>query len=190
MVRTALACFLLVCAASLMWTGLLEAEEVDQPMQSSFNLQTSVMGSAGSRGSSTGFRAKSSMAQSTPTGTGSSAEKTLYAGFWAKPWVITGVLETERDIFTNSLFQNCPNPFTGFTIIAYTVARESQVELTVFDIRGRKVKTLVSRAASAGLHKAAWDMRNGQGDRVSPGVYFYRFKVGSYSSVRKMVLVK
>jgi hypothetical protein len=158
-------------------------------MEGSYHLQSSVMGSAGSPGTSTGFRGKSTMAQPTPIGTGSSGDENVYAGFWAKPWVITGILETESEVFTNRLLQNCPNPFHLSTTIAYTVARESHVELTIFSIRGRRVKTLVNETAPPGVHSVTWDMRNETGEEVSPGVYFYLLKVGSYRSVKKMVVV-
>ena len=157
--------------------------------QGSYHLQSSVIGSAGATGSSTNFRAKSTMAQPTPIGTGSASDKLLYAGFWAKPWIITGVFSTEPQVFKNSLFQNYPNPFSLSTTIAYTVARESHVDLRVFDIRGRRVKTLADETVPPGIHRSVWDMRNDTGDTVSPGVYFYLFKVGSYRSVKKMVLV-
>jgi hypothetical protein len=150
-----------------------------------------VVGAAGSPGISSGHQSRGTAGQPTPVGVGAASGKTLYAGFWPEHWVYADVPGLEgTEVFTNALFQNFPNPFGGETAIAFTVAKESIVEIEVFDVRGRKVRTLVDESRAPGRHQAKWDSRDARGEEVSPGVYFYQMKVGSYRSVKKMVVLR
>ena len=90
-----------------------------------------------------------------------------------------------------SLSQNYPNPFNPSTTISYTLPEGMhRVSLEVFDIRGRMVRTLVDREQEQGAYNVVWDGSSTSGQKVASGVYFSRLRAGSYSSVRKMVLVK
>jgi len=60
----------------------------------------------------------------------------------------------------------------------------------IYDVRGARVRTLVSGPKSAGRYVAQWDGRDDRGGRVSSGIYFYKMTTGSFSAVRKMVLLK
>jgi hypothetical protein len=179
--RIALSSLVMITVAALAGTA---------SAQSSYRLQSSVMGSAGARSASTNYKARSTMAQPTPIGTGSSSDKILYAGFWAKPWVITGILETDAPPFRNALFQNYPNPFRASTSVAYSVRHQTRVGITVYNVRGQKVRTLVNASVPAGKYLATWDCRSDRGREVSPGVYFYSMRTDSYSSVKKMVVFR
>jgi hypothetical protein len=162
-----------------------------EPAQSSYSLQTSVMGAAGSPGASGAKRANGTLAQSTPIGVGSASGKTVYAGFWSRPWVLASILETEDDLtIANRIYQNFPNPFTHATTIAYSVKTESMVEITVFNVNGQKVKTLVSEHAQPGRYLTSWDGRTETGGDASPGVYFCRMTVADYRASRKMLFVR
>jgi hypothetical protein len=88
------------------------------------------------------------------------------------------------------LEQNFPNPFNANTLIRFSVPRESHVRLDVFDILGRRVKTLVDERLTAGYKQVTWDGRNEHGDQVASGVYFYRIKSDESQKTRKMVLLK
>jgi hypothetical protein len=182
----------LVLASLLILAQIVGADGGDaSPTQSSYRLETSTMGAAGAPGASTAYRGKGTMAQPTPVGVGSGDSKTLYAGFWSKPWVLASLPERESpEVLVNHLYQNYPNPFTGSTSISFSVVRESHVELEVYDIRGRKVVTLVSGMMPAGRHLARWDGRSAGGHPVSPGMYFYRFRAGTYGSVKKLLILK
>jgi hypothetical protein len=185
-----LACLALISLLILPQIAVADGGDAS-PMQSSYRLETSTMGAAGAPGAGTAYRGKGTMAQPTPVGVGSADGKTLYAGFWSKHWILASVLEGESPgLLVNQLYQNFPNPFVGSTSISFSVMRESHVELEVFDIRGRKVVTLVSGAMPAGRHLARWDGRDEAGHSVSPGVYFYRFRAGSYGSVKKLLVLK
>jgi len=82
---------------------------------------------------------------------------------------------------TFSLAQNYPNPFRGSTTIRYGLAKDSHVQLELFDLLGRRVSVLVDRFEETGFHEA----RVGSGDLAS-GVYYYVLKAGEFKEVRSM----
>jgi len=88
------------------------------------------------------------------------------------------------------LFQNFPNPFNPVTTIRYVLPRDVKVRLVIYDITGRRVRTLVNQKQTAGEYSVQWDGTNNQGQRVSSGVYFYRFSAKGFTRVNKMVYVK
>ena len=88
------------------------------------------------------------------------------------------------------LGQNHPNPFNPTTSIRFTVDKEGPVELAVFDVSGRKIRTLVRDTRGPGEHVVTWDGTDQAGSRVPSGMYFYQLVSGRESSTRKMMLVK
>jgi hypothetical protein len=88
------------------------------------------------------------------------------------------------------LSQNYPNPFNPTTKIEFTLAKSGFVTLQIYDVLGRKVRTLVSEELSAGYKSVIWDGKNEDGDDVASGVYFYQLKVGDFSEPKKMLLLK
>jgi hypothetical protein len=87
--------------------------------------------------------------------------------------------------------QNFPNPFNPSTTIRYTVGTAGgQVTLSVYDVTGRLVRTLVNELRTPGQKHAVWDGRDEHGQRVSTGVYFYRLQAPGFEQTRKMVLLK
>jgi hypothetical protein len=88
-------------------------------------------------------------------------------------------------VFEYKLHQNYPNPFNPTTTINWQVAVGSKVELSVYNILGQKVITLVDQYMHAGQYQVEWN-----GANFSSGVYFYRLDAGNYSEIRKMILLK
>ena len=88
------------------------------------------------------------------------------------------------------LFQNYPNPFNPETTISYNLKKAGNVLLEVYDIKGRKMRTLVNEYQDIGHHKSIWNCEDDKQRTVSSGVYFYKLQAGNYSSVRKMILMK
>lgn len=84
-----------------------------------------------------------------------------------------------------SLNQNYPNPFNPSTVISYQVPTNTRVNIVVFDLLGREVKSLVNGQQSAGFHTVTFDA-----SALPSGVYLYRLEAGSYSATRKMLLLK
>ncbi len=89
-----------------------------------------------------------------------------------------------------SLQQNYPNPFNPTTNITYTLAKNAQVKLTVYNVLGQKIKTLINSKQTAGSHTVVWNGLNEAGVAVPSGVYFYRLETRNGSQVRKMMLLK
>ncbi|MBN2416491.1 Ig-like domain-containing protein [bacterium] len=85
------------------------------------------------------------------------------------------------------LEQNYPNPFNPVTTIRYTLPAREEVTLTVYNMVGQQVATLVSESQAAGFYSVQWDGRDMQGNDLPTGIYIYRLKTKSFSQVRRMV---
>ncbi|MDX1701401.1 MAG: T9SS type A sorting domain-containing protein [Melioribacteraceae bacterium] len=117
----------------------------------------------------------------------------IYEGFDE----LTNVNEDENIRHNYSLSQNYPNPFNPTTTIKYTIAAKDksrktkdktesrEVKLTVYDIIGREIATLVNQKQRPGNYKIAFN-----GSNYPSGVYFYKIIIGDYSDVKKMMLMK
>ncbi|MFH2047950.1 MAG: FG-GAP-like repeat-containing protein [bacterium] len=88
------------------------------------------------------------------------------------------------------LTQNYPNPFNSRTTINYSVSRKSDVTIEIFNILGQKVITLLDENKSVGEYQITWDGNDFKGQRVTTGIYFYRFMIGDFIETRKMLLLK
>ena len=89
-----------------------------------------------------------------------------------------------------SLSQNRPNPFSPATEIRFGLPEQGHVSLTVYDVSGRVVRTLLDARMPAGYGRVVWDGTDGRGASVSPGVYFYLLKADGKSVTRRMVFVR
>ena len=85
------------------------------------------------------------------------------------------------------LDQNYPNPFSSSTAIPYQIKKESDVQVTVYDILGRVVRKFNVGEQSAGLYSMLWDGRNDFGQTVASGIYFYKMSSNGESQVKKMI---
>ncbi|MFZ0389491.1 MAG: FlgD immunoglobulin-like domain containing protein [Calditrichia bacterium] len=88
------------------------------------------------------------------------------------------------------LHQNYPNPFNPTTTIAFDLPQDAEVNLQIFDLTGRCIRTLVNGRYSAGRQQAVWDGRNDFGGQAASGIYLCRFRAGSYQQTGKMILMK
>ena len=84
-----------------------------------------------------------------------------------------------------TLKQNYPNPFNPTTNIQYSVAEAGPVTLTVYNVMGQKVATLVSETKSAGTYRVSWDAAN-----MASGIYHYRLQAAGQVLTRQMTLIK
>ncbi|MBK6765055.1 MAG: T9SS type A sorting domain-containing protein [bacterium] len=89
-----------------------------------------------------------------------------------------------------SLGQNYPNPFNPETSIPFSLAEPSLVALTIYNMLGQEVRTLVSQPMLAGIHRVNWDGRDNTGSMVGSGVYVYRISAGNFVTARKMMLAR
>lgn len=102
--------------------------------------------------------------------------------------LVAGASENLPKVY--ALEQNYPNPFNPSTNIAFALPKAGKVEVSVFNVLGQKVNTLVSEELPAGNHTIVWDGRNGSGESVSSGIYFYRISAGDFTQSKKMMMLK
>jgi len=89
-----------------------------------------------------------------------------------------------------ALHQNYPNPFNPVTTIKYDLPENSQVQVAIYDMLGRKVRTLVSGFENAGFNAVQWQGKNDFGLSVGAGVYICQIQAGDFVQTRKMILLK
>ena len=94
-----------------------------------------------------------------------------------------------------ALLTNYPNPFNPETWIPYQLGKPSEVVVTIYDMRGRAVRTLAVGHRPAGAYRSRgratyWDGRNQQGETVANGVYFCTMTTGNFTATRKMLVGK
>lgn len=105
------------------------------------------------------------------------------------PYDITGD-ETHVVPAVTYLTQNIPNPFNPSTTIQFGLASRELVTLSIYDVSGRLVRTLVNEPREAGLYTQSWDGRSAKNRTVASGVYFYRLRAGTFSETKKMILTR
>ncbi len=105
---------------------------------------------------------------------------------------VTGVKENAASGMTPrmcGLSQNYPNPFNSSTVIRYLLPEQAAVELSVYDLSGRRVRTLVRRIEPTGSHEAEWDGTDDRGGRSASGLYLCRLRFGGTVQTAKMMLL-
>jgi hypothetical protein len=105
---------------------------------------------------------------------------------------VTGIARNEGNAPDDyAIYQNYPNPFNPETTIEYALPKNEKVRITIFDVRGTLVRTLVdSEEQPQGYHQKVWNGRDDSGQIVGSGMYFYRIQAGSFNKTMKMLLVK
>ena len=104
----------------------------------------------------------------------------------------TGVKAKDRILkpITIHLAQNYPNPFNPITTIKFELPEPSEVEISIFNAAGQKIRTLVSKSLSAGEHRVEWNGKDDFGRKVASGIYLYQLKTEKYNKVMKMIFAK
>lgn len=101
-----------------------------------------------------------------------------------------GISDNSEVIRDYALYPAYPNPFNPSTIIAFDLPETQHVTLEIFDISGRKIRTLVDQTVNAGRHQVSWDGHNETGMLVASGVYVYRLQAGDFVQSHKLMLLK
>lgn len=115
----------------------------------------------------------------------------LTGGFW-NPTVISNVdVPDDRPETPTSfrVYPNVPNPFSAQTTIAFDLPSEQHVRMSVYDLKGQHVRTLLDQVMPAGRHSMTWAGIGDDGRPLPPGVYWIRTQMNHHSDVRKAVLV-
>jgi len=103
----------------------------------------------------------------------------------------TAVLETQAQPVAFALGHNFPNPFNASTTILYELAQDGPLSLAIYDVLGRRVRTLLANSyAPAGAYRAVWDGSDQNGRAAASGLYFYRLQTTEHSQTRRMMLIR
>jgi hypothetical protein len=118
------------------------------------------------------------------------ASNSFVSSPWSQIWNFQALLTTTGNIGSEipksfKLYNNYPNPFNPVTKIKFDLPINSSVLLKVYDITGKEVANLVDLNLNAGTYEYQWNA-----DKYSSGVYFYKIETGSFTSVKRMVLIK
>ena len=106
---------------------------------------------------------------------------------------ITSVLSlNEENLFPKefTLYPNFPNPFNPWATLSYELPKDSDVNLSIYDILGNEIVTLINSHQQAGFRTVQWDATDSNGRSVSAGVYLYQINAGEFVQTKKMVLLK
>jgi len=109
---------------------------------------------------------------------------------FGEPSGVAGKPENREQIAAVRLFQNAPNPFNSKTTIRYQLPKAGPVKLSVYNIAGQLVKTLIAGDQPAGGYTINWDRKDNNNKQVSAGVYIYHLSTGDKSQSRKMIVLK
>jgi len=113
---------------------------------------------------------------------------------WAKVWCLqppTGTGERSKPIPQSYvLFEARPNPAKDRVEISFAIPEATPVELSIYDVTGRLVNTLLKGRLNAGKHTVTWNRLDAQGKPVPQGVYFYKLKAGEFNAARKFILIR
>ncbi len=104
-------------------------------------------------------------------------------------WQGVNFIDNEIDI-TKFTLSNYPNPFNPTTTISFSLPEDGDVELSIYNVKGQKVKQLVNDQLSAGQHSIEWNGKDANNKSVSSGIYFYKISTGNSSAMKKMLLLK
>jgi len=106
--------------------------------------------------------------------------------------IVTDVERIEDEFIVEEFYlaQNYPNPFNPTTNIRFQIVDRGFVSLKIYDLLGREVKTLVNEELANGIYNVSWNGDNEFGEKVSSGIYFYRWTTGNFTDVKKMMLIK
>lgn len=104
--------------------------------------------------------------------------------------MISSINKTNHIPAEYTLTQNYPNPFNPSTMIQYGLKENVNVKITVYDILGRIVKSLVNENQDAGYKSVIWDGTNNFGSSVATGLYIYKIEAGSFIDSKKMLFLK
>lgn len=189
-------CFNIMTMFTLLLAGSLFSQSSEN-----YTMARDGIGQAGGASSSAAYSVRESIGQPSAGGPLSDSRYTFYPGFLRGGMAETGV-EDEHAMEsampkTFQLRQNYPNPFNPATTIEFDLPRRAKVVLDIYDMTGRRLRTLVHGSKPGGTYKITWNGRDQYGKAVASGVYFYRIviipqgdDVDKIIYVRKMVMMQ
>jgi hypothetical protein len=113
---------------------------------------------------------------------------------WTYAWIgmptFTDLEQNEQIPLEYSLGNNYPNPFNPSTVINFSLKRSGVTKLSIYNIIGQEVKSLVDSELKAGNYEVTWNGRDDSSQPVASGVYFYRLQSGDFIKTCKMIMLK
>ncbi len=111
----------------------------------------------------------------------------------AGDYTVTVFADEAAGVEPEALFRpmrSFPNPFSQHTTIRFSIPRQMQVRMAVYDVRGRLVRDIMNEHRDAGTHDAVWDGRDSEGHKVSSGIYFCRMEAGEFTQTTKVMMLR
>ena len=121
---------------------------------------------------------------------GASCEFGLDDIYWSGGGEILEISDFKNPLYQFELKNNYPNPFNPLTLIKYSLPSDGVVTITIYDMMGSRVKTLINSFQKSGDNSVQWDATNNLGNKVPSGVYLYNIEAGNFNQTKKMVLLK
>jgi len=109
----------------------------------------------------------------------------LYTGEFTPVIIKTIDIPIER-----FLYQNYPNPFNPITTIQFDLPVKSHINLTIYNVLGQKIKTLINGQKNEGVHTVQWDSKDGLGNHVANGIYLYQLRTNDFIQTKRMFLLR
>jgi len=175
---------------------LISAGTVIAQSSTNYTIHKFVTAQGGGASSSANYLVRDSAGQPSPVGAMSSTNYGAYSGYWGDGVLGTDVAD-DPDIALPTTFrlrQNYPNPFNPATTIEYDLPHEADVFLKIYDLKGNEVRRYNQGMLTAGTHLVQWNGRNGKGNLVASGLYFYRIEAKTeeklFVDVKRMIYMK
>jgi hypothetical protein len=152
-----------------------------------YTIQQSAITNCGCQSSSEDYSIQDATGQPIPVGQFNSEDFVLYSGLFNNGQTSTSIDEPPKAIIPEKyrLKQNYPNPFNPTTTIEYSLPKDSEVSILIYNLNGKLIERIVNEIKNAGNHKAIW-----QADNIPTGVYFYTIEAGNFKDVKKCILIK
>ena len=132
-----------------------------------------------------------------PSGAGPGTGDAITSNINCSPWALepvcsplTDVNDTDKTPLRFILYPPYPNPFNPTTTIRFDLPRVMRVRLSVYNVEGKLIATLVDRHMAAGYKEVSWAAKDNSGQSVGSGIYFYRLVAGDFVQTKKMVLLR
>jgi len=159
-----------------------------------FELPKTAVSGGGVESAAGSFVLRGTVAEAGIVGAAEGGSYRLGEGFWPPVYFLVATdvpgPEPQGIQYANGLRQSFPNPFRNRATVAFTLAKPSFVRLSVYDVAGRLVTTLVDEPLLAGPHQVHWDGRDRSGRVAASGVYFYRLDIGSWRQSKRMLKLR
>lgn len=123
----------------------------------------------------------------------SSSGRSNYVSTWGETFYkLTNIKNILNPVIPDQyeLKQNYPNPFNPVTTIRYSLPRDSQVRINVYNLKGQLVKTLINNSKSAGFHTVSWNIKDNAREEIAASIYLYQIVTPEFTDTKKLVVMK